>query len=59
MHWSALLIVTAGLNAPQTGALPQSYESYTKAYHAAQSATRPMLVVINPGDSTAESAVTL
>jgi hypothetical protein len=60
MHWSALLLLTAGLTAPAPeAALPditlpeiaapaQIFESYTEAHQAAGVAHKPMLVVLNP-----------
>lgn len=60
MHWSALLLLTAGLTAPAPEptlpditlpeiAVPaQIFESYAEAYQTAGSVHKPMLVVLNP-----------
>jgi hypothetical protein len=60
MNWSALFLLTAGLNAPapeisvpditlpEIAAPAQIFDSYTQAYQAAGSVHKPMLVVLNP-----------
>ncbi|MFV0442091.1 MAG: hypothetical protein ACK5Q5_00820 [Planctomycetaceae bacterium] len=53
MHWSTLLVLSAGLAAPQANVAPLQFSSYTQAYHAAGANHKPMLVVINPVDQPA------
>jgi hypothetical protein len=43
-----MLLLTAGLAAPQAGVPELQFDSYTKAYQAAGEAHKPMLVVLNP-----------
>lgn len=50
MHWSTLLVLSAGLAAPQTDVSSLRFSSYTQAYQAAGETHKPMLVVINPAD---------
>ena len=50
MNWSAMMLMTAGLMAPQEVLHPSHFESYTKAYHAASESHKPMFVVLNPPD---------
>jgi hypothetical protein len=59
MHWSTLLVLSAGLAAPQSTATPLQFSSYTQAWHAAGENHKPMLVVINPAASENVSGITL
>lgn len=60
MHWSTLLVLSAGLAAPQAGPAPLQFSSYTQAYHAAGENHKPMLVIINPAaGEEAAGAITL
>lgn len=38
---------------------PATYDNYTKAYHAAQKAKRPMLVILNPAKSPQTTLISL
>lgn len=61
MSWSALLVLSAGLAAPQETVSTPHFASYTQAYRAAGEAHKPMLVIINPslGQVSAAEPVTL
>lgn len=48
MHWSTLILLTAGLAAPQTTVETLQFDSYTQAYQAAGAVHKPMLVILNP-----------
>jgi hypothetical protein len=48
MNWSALLVLSAGIAAPQETVTSPHFASYTQAYQAAGEAHKPMLVIINP-----------
>ena len=55
MHWSTLLVLSAGLAAPQSAESLLHFDSYTLAYHAAGDNHKPMLVIINPAANGQES----
>lgn len=48
MHWSTLILLSAGLAAPQATVETLQFDSYTRAYHAAGSVHKPLLVILNP-----------
>lgn len=48
MHWSTVLVLTAGLAAPQANVTSLQFDSYTKAYHAVSDSHKPMLMILNP-----------
>ncbi len=50
MNWSVLLLMTAGLTAPQTTVERQQFDSYTEAYRVAGDVHKPMLVILNPAN---------
>jgi len=50
MHWSALILVTAGLAAGTTNDTVE-FASYGDAWHKAAEVKRPMLVILNPSQS--------
>lgn len=48
MHWSAMLLLSAGLSVPQASVGELQFDSYAKAYQAAGETHKPMLIVLNP-----------
>ncbi|SFH83345.1 hypothetical protein [Planctomicrobium piriforme] len=62
MQWSAILLAAVMGTNPSTDVAHNtpgaaSYASYTQAWHAAQAADRPMLVILNAGADTPEKAI--
>lgn len=57
MHWSAFVLLTAGLTAPQLALeSPAEFDSYTRAYRAVGEVHKPMLLILNPPVSEVSTA---
>ncbi len=59
MHWSTLILLTAGLAAPEAVVEPLQFDSYTQAYRAAGTVHKPMLVILNPSVAQVSATQTL
>jgi hypothetical protein len=59
MHWSTLILLTAGLAAPQAVVETLQFDSYTQAYRAAGAVHKPMLVILNPSPGQVSTAETI
>lgn len=61
MHWMYCAALLAGMPAAESVDASEKahFASYTQGYHAARTAQRPMLVILNPGAESANGAVTL